>query len=542
MSALWLLLRLQFGGWWRFLLRNVQTLRGALLMVLTFSVMLPGFVMLMIMPRLDTASGLPADQIVRYGPLGLLAYVILGVLLSPSSQPIYFTPAEVQFLFAGPFSRRQILAYKVMLSLLVSVPTSVMLSLIVRVRDGWLVGILLGVLFMTTFLVLFSIVLGLLAAWLGASLHTRARQWMAGLGVSVLVALLLYAGAVADWDLPQMVQPILDSTLWKTFIWPLTSFFQLLTAQSWAELGLPLLVAVGLNVLMVVLLFGLDAQFLEQSAAGSAALYARILRARGLQVNVEPLEGKERRRAWTLPNLPYLGGLGPVAWRQMLSGIRSTGRMAGLLLLMGLALVGPIVAQFGGAKIELILGTLVGIGFWLSIMLPVMVPFDFRGDIDRMGTLKMYPIAPWRLALGQMIAPAVFLTVAHTLLLVGVAIAVPDFVPYLGMALVVVPAFNLYVIAVENVLFLLFPTRIVAATPGDFQTMGSNILLSFAKAIALSVPAMLGGLGFLVGYLSGWPWLGVLIGESLLLAVIAGLVAAAGWAFTHFDVGRTTPA
>jgi hypothetical protein len=159
-----------------------------------------------------------------------------------------------------------------------------------------------------------------------------------------------------------------------------------------------------------------------------------------------------------------------------------------------------------------------------------------------MGTLKMYPIAPWRLALGQMIAPAVFLTVAHTLLLVGVAIAVPDLVPYLGMALVVVPVFNLYVIAVENVLFLLFPTRIVAATPGDFQTMGSNILLSFGKAIALSVPAMLGGLGFLIGYLSGWPWLGVLFGVTLLLAVIAGLVALGGWAFTHFDVGRSTPA
>ena len=46
---------------------------------------------------------------------------------------------------------------------------------------------------------------------------------------------------------------------------------------------------------------------------------------------------------------------------------------------------------------------------WLSVFLTTLVPFDFRGDIDRMATLKSLPIAPWRLALGQLLTPTLVL-------------------------------------------------------------------------------------------------------------------------------------
>jgi hypothetical protein len=416
------------------------------------------------------------------------------------------------------------------------------MSLIIRLREGWFLGLFLGVVLIACFLVLFSLVLALFASWLGASLHTRARQWMAGLGAAGLVGVVLVVGAAVDWDVPTLAHTILDHPLWQTLTWPLASFFHLMTAQTWGVLLGSLAVALGVNGLLVLLIFGLDAQFLEQSAAGSAAIYAKILRARGQTVAVEPLAGREQRRGWSLPMLPYLGGLGPIVWRQLLTGFRSTGRLALVFFVLGATLTGPIAVQFGKTNLLLLIGSLVMLFLWLSILLPVIVPFDFRGDIDRMATLKTFPLAPWRLALGQMLVPALLLSVAKAIILLGVALVFPAFLPYLGMGLVIVPVFNLYVIGVENLLFLLFPTRIGAVTPGDFQAMGRNILLSFGKGVGLFVPMLAGGIGFGVGYLTEWIWLGVLVGITIVLIACAGLVVLAGWAFEAFDVGRNTPA
>ena len=43
------------------------------------------------------------EAIRRYGPLGLCVYCFLQVLLSAGDRAIYYSPAEVNFLFCGPF-------------------------------------------------------------------------------------------------------------------------------------------------------------------------------------------------------------------------------------------------------------------------------------------------------------------------------------------------------------------------------------------------------------------------------------------------------
>ena len=39
-------------------------------------------------------------------------------------------------------------------------------------------------------------------------------------------------------------------------------------------------------------------------------------------------------------------------------------------------------------------------------------------------------------------------------------------------------------------LFLLFPTRVMVTTPGDFQAMGRNMLAQFAKALGVGGAAV----------------------------------------------------
>jgi hypothetical protein len=113
----------------------------------------------------------------------------------------------------------------------------------------------------------------------------------------------------------------------------------------------------------------------------------------------------------------------------------------------------------------------------------------------------------------------------------------------LTCAAYVVPI-NFLLFALDNLLFLLFPTRLMAAMPGDFQALGRNVLFMVAKATGL---VMVGLAAFLVGWLmytvSGNNWvIGVSAAWPVVVVCAAALVPLVAWAFVLFDVGRDTPA
>ena len=62
----------------------------------------------------------------RFGPLFFVAYCLLILLFSPGDKAFAFTPAEVSFLFPGPFSRRSLLAYKIGGNLASDVPVGLL--------------------------------------------------------------------------------------------------------------------------------------------------------------------------------------------------------------------------------------------------------------------------------------------------------------------------------------------------------------------------------------------------------------------------------
>jgi hypothetical protein len=180
----------------------------------------------------------------------------------------------------------------------------------------------------------------------------------------------------------------------------------------------------------------------------------------------------------------------------------------------------------------------------LTTFLTMLVPFDFRGDLDRLAFLKTLPVPAVRLALGQVLTPVLVMTVIHCLILA----AVLPFAPHSALELAVLaaysPPFNFLLFALENLLFLLFPTRQLASpTPGDFQALGRNFLFFFVKMVGLVVtltPAMVVGVlawsltrSLPAALAAAWP-----------VVVLAGaaLVPLVALAFHFFDVGRDTPA
>ena len=251
--------------------------------------------------------------------------------------------------------------------------------------------------------------------------------------------------------------------------------------------------------------------------------------------------------------LPRLGGVGPLIWRQLTTAIRTPSRLVGLVVaqvVLPIFLVTSMRDTPG--TVQLPAGILI---FVLSIFLTTMVPFDFRGDLDRLESLKTLPLSPGRVALGQILPPALIMSTVQGILLCGLTVfelvhapedsgtLADELLMLVGAALFALP-FNFILIGLENVLFLLFPSRLMAGTSGDFQTLGRGVLLLIAKLLTLLV---VGGTAALAGVVvsfanGGSVLLGLVAVWTVLVAGAAAFVPIAGQAFRWLDVTRDKPA
>jgi hypothetical protein len=166
---------------------------------------------------------------------------------------------------------------------------------------------------------------------------------------------------------------------------------------------------------------------------------------------------------------------------------------------------------------------------------------------------------------GQLLTPVLLVTVLQWAAFAAVAAFGAGDTGFVLTCAVFALPFNFLLFGLENLLFLRFPTRVVATSPGDFQTMGRNMLLTMARLLGLGVAAAAAAVAGLLGFLLTWlgspalaafgapppfgedvlweaprlvgmssAWLAVAGGAAVLVPLIAG-------AFAAFDVGRDTP-
>ncbi len=99
------------------------------------------------------------------------------------------------------------------------------------------------------------------------------------------------------------------------------------------------------------------------------------------------------------------------------------------------------------------------------------------------------------------------------------------------------------VVGIDNLLFLLFPTRALQATVADFASMGRQVLLIFAKVLVGG--ATIGGaalVGGLVLYLTGGSRLAAYLSALVVATLVAAsLVPLLALAFRRYDVASDSP-
>ncbi len=235
---------------------------------------------------------------------------------------------------------------------------------------------------------------------------------------------------------------------------------------------------------------------------------------------------------------PMLNGIGPVAWRQLLSAFRSSGKT--LFVFLGMAIAaGPILVTAGG---EISKWSLMGSLFVAGVfVLPRTIVFDFRSDLENMESLKALPLAPWKICFGQLASPVLLTCLIELVLLVSAAFFVDTGLRFLliCMSPFLIP-FNLLLYEIENLFFLLFPARLVPVGRADFDFLGRTLVGYGVTCTFLIVSS---GLAVIAGQVAlkatGWPWPVFVVAAWFSLALIALLtLPLLSWAFGRFDVSR----
>ncbi len=529
--------------------RFSRTPRGALLIgfgILVIALVVgPSLVLPAFLPGKNGLS-LFADTIESFLPFGLMMMALVFTFTAAGERAFMFTPAEVDFLFPAPFHRHELLAYEIGRSLIGIATWSLFMSsaMLIYLRSwfaGW-VGLML--------IALFFQLLGLAASLVGQivleSSRTRTRRFLlSAIGLLLILGATQAYARVGFTPNLQLVNALRQSWGGRIALAPFEPFARaIMAAKVFPTLVGWGLVAAAIDLALLLLVFKLDANYLESAAATTQRfleLRQRVRKAGGVAVAAPKSSARLR-----LPRPGWLRGVGPIGWRQALLAMRTSHHV---VILTTLVLVGSvIVLRFvvpNGADGPALYAAWIGIGLltYLTFLFSLQVSWAFRGDLDHMDCLKSLPIRSPAIAAGEIGGAVLVLLMIQLPLLAFLAAASGRSpTPVLAAATFAGP-FDLLLLGSGNLLFLVYPTRMGGTTSADFQHVTRNLLFMLLQFLILipvfGIPALFGLIAwFLTNGL--WPalaaaWLVMAIEAPILLALIA-------WAYDRFDVSAHMPA
>jgi hypothetical protein len=445
----------------------------------------------------------PAGTISRFFPLVLFVYCLWHVVKVVYRQPeqgIEWSTAERELVCAGPFRRRELLAYRFVTIVLSAVLKAGCFTLLMRVDLPLPAAAFIGVLAALLFLELFRMCIET-AAWavsrrthvifrLGALLvAATALCSVLNSGVIAPDAQSTYLSSGTDGRLIDGLitasDRLRDSTIVRTGEAPFTVFADVVTASEYSQ-GLLVSTAMAMVIvgLMAWLVVWSDGYFYRRRIDRERSSYARI----EFHQDAEVFHG--RSVCSQIPHVRWYGGSGPLAWRQAVGVSRYVSS-----LLIALGVVGGMsfmpVLVFSNS-IVVMLNVVASLAFYTFLLLPTSLKFDFRRDIDRLSLLKTLPIRPLSLVLGQLATPVLMATATQLLVLVLASLVHPVGPGLLVFAMLLLFCSNVLIFALDNLIFLLYPSRV--------GQEGLDVFLR--TTLTFTAKGLIFGLGLVLMY--GW--------------------------------------
>lgn len=504
-NALALLMWLRIRGRARRIWKSAKTTRGKVFFAIGM-VMVGLWVMGFIVGQF---IGQGSEKTASPDSVALVMFAVtVFTCLASGAKELSFTPAEMDFLFPGPFTRKRLLLYRLSTTALGSLITALFFACWQGQHAASFLAAFIALYGLFIFGTLASIIVTLVRKALsdpGSAQAIRVGAWALVLGCIAGIIDMLRAVMSAGNPLSLQAWHQAQNTISGRVI---LAPFQVLTCvflapQVWPNLLLWAGIALGMILLLLLFVLRLDAYFLESSLEVSLRMAAKLARAKRGSTFTRTRSGSVQG---SLPMLPRLGGVGVIGWRQLTNAMRN---FRGLLIFLFIMLVFSAPALWRIAKTGASAGDHVNaagiVGFavpWLLFFLPMMLRFDFRSDIEQMDVLKSLPLSPLAICTGQIIAPSLCLTLVIAVLMSILAFVSPATQPILLLAFPYVPVAAALMFAIENMMFLLAPFRGSSVPHGDIQSMGRSVVVILIKFGILiltgGAAAALGGVTYLL--------------------------------------------
>ena len=498
-AALLRLLVMRMRGGLRLRLMQLVSLRGAL-----FFLALGGIIWLLIATRqpgpngqLFGVAGLDAEamraHIETFMPLALFGMTLLTVLLS-TGPSFHFSPTEINLLFVGPFSRRDLILYKFIAYATGAALSAALVAPFAQSQTGSALSAFTATFLTLLFVQLNSAAVGM--AWQAFEGNRLARLKWPVTAVVFLIAIgaVIHAWATPDRTVFDLLSDLRHSWIGTVILMPFIVFAELFLAQTlFPQLALWATIAILINAALLWAIIRLDGRTSERSLSENTRLSDRWERMK----QGGSFWATERSEIRSIRTAPTLGGLGPIAWRQAIKAVRNSSKLI-IIFIVAAACAGPLSSATGIPITDD--RALVFIFFFFGFILPRTLICDFRGDLSRMETYKMLPIAPWRICTGQLVVQVllsyvVVLTMIVSVLLFEDRVAAPVALALAAFAL----PLTLLIYAVENTVFLLFPTKLIPMGRADFEFLGRTLVEFITKTIIiLFAVSMAAGVGVFV--------------------------------------------
>lgn len=564
--ALALLGKRKFIGGWRKQLRRTKTLKGAVFAIMGVLLMifwLGGTVLSQFMNRRVSQPG-PAvspENAILLVQGGLSIFLILNIVSSLGHRGLYIPKDEIDILFSAPVSRGQIVRYRVIVNLLKSMIGALIMSMVMMNRaPDPLYGFFGAFIAMQT-LPLIGQIMSILSGdaenrWISRIPKGAIRTIIIilAIGTTGLVGFLFMPsgkmlGKVAAELVNNEGTGFLQMSFIKILLTPAKPWAAMITATSAQAFALWATVSVGIWCVLFYIVGKLNIDFRELSLETSADIAKRLNRVRrgssgGANATKPKLTG------WRMPWFFGHGTFGAITWRKSLS----IARRARATLLISFIIIGLVSVVFSLISMNSRKGIpepALSILFCVfgSIYLCNSLRFDFREDLEKMETLKASPASNFSIFTGTLVPQTALVTVLMTFVLIIKSAVMRTFHPALPGLICAVPLFTFCWIAIDNIVFLMAPTRMVAGQDTMLQNAGRTFILMMARlfisSFSLAIACIPIGIALLVeNYATGIElstrhllvWVGVALSLSIGLAETAFIAWIGARTFARFDV------
>lgn len=504
------------------------------------------------------------ERLVRLVRLGALFITVFSLGSSVTHRGLFLPAEEVERLLSAPVSRADIVRYRLLANAGRTLPAGLVFGVILMGKMPQPAWALLGAFAALQVLPVVGQAAAILAGALERSSVERLRGWpggivrLAALLLALAVFLLLVLGGgrgggigeLLDLAGPHRAEALMDDVLHHPAVSLLTLPFEpwarAITAPDAVTFAAWFPVCIVVWVLLFEVTARLPIDFRELSLETSASVAERIRRHRRAGGGASAASVSKLAVSWRAPWLLGRGPMGAIAWRKAVGIVRKA-RGTLLVSVFVLALVTLFVGSMAGVPDDAGLFASVMIGAVGTFYMVGGLRFDFREELDRMESIKSWPLSPWRVFAATILPETLLVSGLLGAAILLRAVATSTLEPRIAGVLAALPLFVFSWVALDNAVFLVFPVRLVPGQEGALQNMGRAVLLVFLRMVLFAV---VGG-GVALGAAAGWYGAQVagaagsvqlaaacVLGWLALLLAACVLAAVGGVLFRRFDVAR----